>query len=473
MTWIGRQWRRISIDTWRVIDRDGRSPDDGGFDLGTMVVLLATALALTIGWYADDLYVKHVARPAGLDQAAWRARVDLVKLVVTSVSCLVIPVLVRACVPGLRALDHVRAAGRLAADPRAWAALVAGVAPALWWRPHVTAIGSHAWTLYGALYAVSLAALIVHLFGYVVATLRPRFGGHAAYVALIPFAMFNYGRAHGEVAGVIAAAAVLLVGDLVRPLGAPRASAVRETPLDRRTVAMLLLVTVSLTAQEYLGDRSWSSKVFVLHASHHWYQHTVDPYWDQLYAFVWWAGWRVLGYLVFPALALTFFPGVRLRDQHLSVRGTVQHLGLYLGLFAAVFPLVWIASHWGSFQETYPFYKLANRSPRDLWSWEGLYAAQFLSLEFFFRGVILQTLRKVAGSNAIFVMIVPYCMIHYGKPMPETLGAIGAGLILGTLAMRTRSIWGGVLLHVGVAVSMDMLALTHCPPPDVGACGEQ
>ena len=67
-------------------------------------------------------------------------------------------------------------------------------------------------------------------------------------------------------------------------------------------------------------------------------------------------------------------------------------------------------------------------------------------------------------------MIVPNCMIHYGKPMPETLGAIGAGLILGTLAMRTRSIWGGVMIHVGVALSMDMLALGHCPPPGHGPC---
>ena len=42
--------------------------------------------------------------------------------------------------------------------------------------------------------------------------------------------------------------------------------------------------------------------------------------------------------------------------------------------------------------------------------------------------------------------------------------AIGAGLILGTLAMRTRSIWGGVLIHVGVAMTMDVLALGACPP---------
>ena len=55
-------------------------------------------------------------------------------------------------------------------------------------------------------------------------------------------------------------------------------------------------------------------------------------------------------------------------------------------------------------------------------------------------------------------------MIHYGKPMPETLGAIGAGIILGTIAMRTKSIWGGMLIHIGVAMTMDVLALRGCPP---------
>jgi hypothetical protein len=30
--------------------------------------------------------------------------------------------------------------------------------------------------------------------------------------------------------------------------------------------------------------------------------------------------------------------------------------------------------------------------------------------------------------------------------------------------MRTRSIWGGVLIHIGVAVTMDMLALQGLPP---------
>jgi hypothetical protein len=70
-------------------------------------------------------------------------------------------------------------------------------------------------------------------------------------------------------------------------------------------------------------------------------------------------------------------------------------------------------------------------------------------------------------------MVVPYCMIHYGKPMAETCGAIFAGLVLGTIAMRTRSIWGGVAIHVCVALSMDGLALQACPELGSGHyCGE-
>ncbi|TMQ14771.1 MAG: CPBP family intramembrane metalloprotease [Deltaproteobacteria bacterium] len=140
------------------------------------------------------------------------------------------------------------------------------------------------------------------------------------------------------------------------------------------------------------------------------------------------------------------------------------------GLFAAVLPAVAIASTTQAFRHTYPFYRLANRSYADLVIWEALYALQFLSLEFFFRGFILHGLRPALGANAVFVMLVPYCMIHYHKPLRETLGAIGAGLILGTLAMRTRSIWGSVLLHIGVATTMDVLALRGCPPIGGAAC---
>jgi len=174
--------------------------------------------------------------------------------------------------------------------------------------------------------------------------------------------------------------------------------------------------------------------------------------------------WRVLGYVIIPMVVIIAMPGERLRDYNLSFQNFPKHFLLYLAMFLVFLPVVFAASNTASFRHTYPFYRMANRSHFDLWTWEALYAAQFISLEFFFRGFLLQGLRRALGANAIFVMIVPYCMIHYGKPMPETFGAIFAGLLLGTLAMRTRSIWGGVLIHIGVATTMDVLALRGCPP---------
>jgi hypothetical protein len=66
---------------------------------------------------------------------------------------------------------------------------------------------------------------------------------------------------------------------------------------------------------------------------------------------------------------------------------------------------------------------------------------------------------RAFGAGAIWSMVVPYCMIHYGKPYLEACGAMVAGVVLGSLAMRTRSIYAGFLVHGTVAILMDVLAL--------------
>ena len=148
-----------------------------------------------------------------------------------------------------------------------------------------------------------------------------------------------------------------------------------------------------------------------------------------------------------------------MRDYGLSFDGFSEHIWIYgLSLFVVLL-LVVVVSFDEAFTTYYPFYDLAGRSWSDFLLWELFYAAQFFSLEFFFRGWMLEGAKKRLGSAAIFVMVIPYVMIHYGKPMIETMGAIIAGLVLGTLAMKTRSIWAGFLVHVTVAVSMDAASL--------------
>jgi uncharacterized protein len=220
---------------------------------------------------------------------------------------------------------------------------------------------------------------------------------------------------------------------------------------DWHPLVAMAVVAVSLTLQQYFGHHDTYETAFRAFRDAEYYP---------LGSFAWWSGWRVLGYVVMPIIAIVAMRE-RVRDYGVALKGQLKHLWIYAVLYLLVLPGVILASFTAPFQHTYPFYKCAGRSVFDFVSWEVLYAAQFVSLEFFFRGYMLQSLKRTMGAYAIFVMIVPYCMIHYGKPILETTGAIVAGLVLGTLALRTGSIWCGALIHITVAVTMDVLALVH------------
>ena len=181
----------------------------------------------------------------------------------------------------------------------------------------------------------------------------------------------------------------------------------------------------------------------------------------ELFALLHWVGFCVLGYVVLPALWLKASGRSVIDGGYLRPGGFVRHLGIYALLFGLVIIPVVLVSFQAVYQDIYPFYKKAGRSWADLIAWELAYGVQFFALEYLFRGVLLDGLRRWIGYGAVFVMVVPYCMLHFMKTSSESLGAIVAGIILGCLAMKYRSIWGGVLLHWGVAISMDLLSLAH------------
>ncbi|MGK3992211.1 CPBP family glutamic-type intramembrane protease [Sorangium sp. So ce1024] len=176
-----------------------------------------------------------------------------------------------------------------------------------------------------------------------------------------------------------------------------------------------------------------------------------------------WAVARVTGYLVPTLLVARLVLRDPIRTLGLRVRGTARHMSVYALFFVVMAPVLYIASLSPAFQAKYPYYKLARGEALWpwLWGWEALYAAQFVALEFFYRGFFLHGLRRALGHASIFVMMVPYTMIHFGKPLPETLGSVLAGFILGTVSLKSGSIWGGCAIHVAVATSMDLLSLWH------------
>ena len=73
---------------------------------------------------------------------------------------------------------------------------------------------------------------------------------------------------------------------------------------------------------------------------------------------------------------------------------------------------------------------------------------------------MLARLRSWAGHGAVFIMIIPYCMIHFPKTWSESVGAVIAGIVLGALAAsRSLHLGGRIPPLLRGALTMDILSL--------------
>lgn len=137
----------------------------------------------------------------------------------------------------------------------------------------------------------------------------------------------------------------------------------------------------------------------------------------------------------------------------------------YWSLLLLMLPLLLSASFLESFQRQYPMYRSNNAylllgvpEWTTALAYEIAYGLDFITVELLFRGFLVIGMIKVLGRNAIVPMAVLYCMLHFGKPMGEAISSIFGGYILGVVAYETRSIWGGVIVHMGIAWLMEIIA---------------
>lgn len=147
-----------------------------------------------------------------------------------------------------------------------------------------------------------------------------------------------------------------------------------------------------------------------------------------------------------------------------------QDLLLYGWMFLVMIPLVIGASYTEDFQNQYPRYLPENSDAEEYLGWkdwqtsllfELCYGVDFVFIELFFRGFIIFALLRHIGSSVIFAMVTVYVFIHFEKPVGETIGSFFGGLILGVLSYKTESIWGGIVIHLGIAWLMEAAAWAH------------
>jgi len=143
-------------------------------------------------------------------------------------------------------------------------------------------------------------------------------------------------------------------------------------------------------------------------------------------------------------------------------------LNPYLQLFMIVIPLVVAASFIENFSSYYPVYK--QNTAASYWGisewipglgYELTYGWNFVTVELLFRGFFVIGLLKILGRHAVVPMVVAYCFIHFGKPVGECISSVFGGYILGVIAYYSRNIWGGIIIHIGLAWLMEVVSMLN------------
>lgn len=196
-----------------------------------------------------------------------------------------------------------------------------------------------------------------------------------------------------------------------------------------------------------------------------WSRHLLD---GQIYIFAFYclSNLHSVVTLVLPLLLYYWFID-RYPSYFYGLKPKRDGLLVYATLLAMMVPVVAFASFQPSFLDFYPTYKdtMANEYlgvPEWVTAlvYELAYGWDFLPTELMFRGFLLIGLARLVQKGdqtpgVVLPMVVAYASIHFGKPLGETVSSVFGGYLLGVLALYTRSIWGGLLIHLSIAWLMD------------------
>jgi membrane protease YdiL (CAAX protease family) len=238
-----------------------------------------------------------------------------------------------------------------------------------------------------------------------------------------------------------------------------------EVTLKNRAWVVIAVACVCLLMLHYLKYSSNLSTVIPMLESWfsdsrgQWLRAYYNSQYRELLGYVWWGSWHLLAFILIPVFAIKVLLKQPLRDYGLQLGDVHKHWLGYVLLTTPIIGFAIMASFRSDFANHYPFYDLAHISWLDLILWECIYITQFIAVEFFFRGFLVNGLRTQLGSLSVAVMCLPYLMLHFPKLWLESTGAILFGFFLGVLALKSRSIWGGVAVHVAIALTMDFAAM--------------
>ena len=221
---------------------------------------------------------------------------------------------------------------------------------------------------------------------------------------------------------------------------------------ERQSTVVLIAAAVILTLH-----RNYSRTRY--------YRENLTEYFDFLpleasHPYYYWFLTTAISLFFFPVIVAAIGTNQRLRDYGIRLGKQRLGWGVTLASWLLMIPVVIVAVKvYPPFAQKYPFCKEVASSWQAFIPYQLAYGIYMFSWEFFFRGFMLFGLEKRFGNYSILIQTIPFAVMHFSKPLPEALGSIVAGILLGALALESRSFVYGAAIHWLVAMTMDTVCV--------------
>jgi membrane protease YdiL (CAAX protease family) len=145
-------------------------------------------------------------------------------------------------------------------------------------------------------------------------------------------------------------------------------------------------------------------------------------------------------YTVLPILVIIFLLKENPLHYGLGLGDYVVWLKYVVFTIIISIPLLLVASRFSQVYKYYgkglDYYEFITMTMPTLFAWE-----------FLLRGFILFGLKERFDKASIIIQMVPFVLLHFGKPEIETLSCIVTGLWFGWIAYRGKSFWPAFIIH--------------------------
>lgn len=181
---------------------------------------------------------------------------------------------------------------------------------------------------------------------------------------------------------------------------------------------------------------------------------------DRFYSRIYW--FLTDGGLMFllPLLSVKLVFREKLSDYGFTLGDKKFGIITSLIFLAVMIVTVWIVSGSPAFAATYPQGGIKVRESFTIFIlYELCILFYMLGWEFFWRGYMLFGLKSKFGYYSVFIQMIPFFILHKGKPEIELFASIFAGLILGIQALRSNSFIYSWILHWLVMVFIDGISV--------------